>query len=121
MSSDTTFKCDGCQGKKSNENPYVPPDGWRTLIGHSVEWYGKQIHACSADCVVKVLRADATALEAQERARKMEAEDHAQRAEAERLRGLAIAERMKANAEEAKQKHEDAIAEETRRRAGKPS
>lgn len=89
MSQQATFKCDGCPKTAEAGSFYALPTGWRS---HLSQEGGGLLHACGADCMVKVLRADAGKLETEEAKRRAAAQAHAEDAERARLDGLRRAE-----------------------------
>lgn len=113
MSHEMTVKCDGGCGKKvTQENPYLAPQGWAAW---NRQTDSKTVHACSPPCTVKVLRADANALEEKHAREVAVAEDHAKRVEVERVAGLDRAARIKADHEAKERQRQEEI---ERARAG---
>jgi hypothetical protein len=98
MSEETTYRCDGCGKKQPAAGQFhVLPEGWRYHGTQAAP--GTARHACSAGCMVGVLRADAAALEEQEKKRKAEEAAHAEAAEAKRVGDLEAHARALAAAE----------------------
>jgi hypothetical protein len=102
MSQRSEFRCDGCGKTATADSFYTLPPDWRSTYSQAEG--GGSRHACGADCMVKVLRADATLLEQQESRRRADAEAHA--ADAERAR-KAGERRAEASSAEARRRREE--------------
>lgn len=98
MSQRIGWKCDGCPKATETVNAYTLPREWLQHCSQAEP--GKVLHACGAECMAKVLRADAAALELAESARRAEATAHAEDAEEARLTGLRRAEAASARHDE---------------------
>lgn len=90
MSQRIGWKCDGCPKVAETENAYSLPREWLQHCSQAEP--GKMLHACGAECMVRVLRGDAAALEEAESRRRAAAAQHARVAEAARVEGLKRAE-----------------------------
>jgi hypothetical protein len=115
MSNETTTKCDGCGKKVVQDNPYVMSAGW---VGHVQQHDTTKVgHACSGPCMVKILRADADALEVKHARAVAGKEDHDRRAEAARVDGLARAEAARKATDDARRRQADFEADLSKRAA----